>query len=121
MEIQRRKMNKVMITIIIIIGVILSVFPVSQIIKECNGQNPRIEKLESPSSINNPFKKDCITDIIIFKRMKLSGEYYYAGYVNFENGNTIIDLVPVIIKIFEVSGFINVDEEEKIDVDENLK
>lgn len=39
----------------------------------------------------------------------------------FENGNTIIDLVPVIIKIFEVSGFINIDEDEKIDVDENLK
>lgn len=83
--------NKVMITIIIIIGVILFFllsFPVSQIIKECNGQNSRVEKLESPSSINNPFKKDCITDIIIFKRMNLSGEYYYADYVNFENGNT---------------------------------
>ena len=87
MEIQRRKMNKVIITIIIIIGVILSVFPVSQIIKECNGQNPRVEKLESPSTINNPFKKDCITDIIIFNRMNMSGEYYYAGYVTFKDGN----------------------------------
>ena len=86
METQRRKMNKV--TIIIIIGVILSVFLVSQIIKECNGQNPKIEKLESPSSINNPFKKDCITDINIFMRKNWSDEYRYYGYVNFENGNT---------------------------------
>jgi hypothetical protein len=84
--------NKVMITIIIIIGVILSAFPVSQIIKKCNGQNPKIEKeiekLESPSSINNPFKKDCITDITLFKRKNFSDEYYYAGYINFEYENT---------------------------------
>lgn len=83
--------NKVMITIIIIIGVILSVFPVSQIIKEYNGQNPtkiEKEKLESPSSINNPFKKDCITDITIFKRKNWSDEYYYAGYITFEYENT---------------------------------
>jgi hypothetical protein len=79
-------MNKV-ITIIMIIGAIFSVLLASQIIKECNGQKPRIEKLESPSSINNPFTKDCITDINIFMRKDFSGEYCYHDYVNFENGN----------------------------------
>ena len=38
----------------------------------------------------------------------------------FDEGHTIVDLVPIVLEVFQVSGFINIDEEEKVEVDENL-
>ena len=47
------------------------------------------ETVNEISILNNPFKKECVTDILIkFSTGSFSGEKYWYGYVEFKNGGT---------------------------------